>query len=150
MKLLKLFLAGAIVVCFTNCTNSKKQNTADTQQETEIKTETAVETAKPDYFGIYEGTLPCADCEGIKTTLTINEDTTYTLISEYLGKKDNNVFETSGVYNIINENVIELVTPSSGEKTYYKILDNSSVALCDDKGTLNEGELAAHYILKRK
>ena len=61
---------------------------------------------------------------GIKTTLKINSDTTYDLRSEYFGKK-NDTFEESGIYNIMSQDIIELVTPSSGEKTYYKILDNA-------------------------
>ena len=80
--------------------------------------------------------------------LQINSDTTYELRSEYLGRKDG-VFEESGIYNIVGENIIELVTPSSGKKTFYKILDGS-VALSDSLGTLNGSELAEHYILKRQ
>ena len=34
--------------------------------------------------------------------------------------RENGIFEESGVYNMIGENIIELVTPSSGAKTYYK------------------------------
>lgn len=101
-----------------------------------------------DYYGTYEGTLPCADCGGIKTTLKINSDTTYDLRSEYLGKK-NGIFEESGIYNIVGENIIELVTPSSGDKTYYKVLDGA-VALSDSIGTINSGELSEQYILKRQ
>ncbi len=43
-------------------------------------------------FGIFSGTLPCADCSGLKTTLTLYVDaqthqpTTYTLSSLYKGK----------------------------------------------------------------
>ena len=54
---------------------------------------------KSHLFGVYEGTLPAADCKGIKTMLVINEDKTYTLKSEYIGKKDA-TFETCGVYII--------------------------------------------------
>ena len=108
---------------------------------------TTVNTKNKNFYGTYEGTLPCADCSGIRTTLKINSDTTYELRSEYLGRKDG-VFEESGIYNIVGENIIELVTPSSGKKTFYKILDGS-VALSDSLGTLNGSELAEHYILKR-
>lgn len=46
-----------------------------------------------DFTGIYEGTMPCADCEGIKTELHINSDDTYELNTEYLGKKDSQFSE---------------------------------------------------------
>jgi heat shock protein HslJ len=37
-----------------------------------------------DWAGVYEGVLPCADCPGIKTTLTLNRDGTYELVTQYL------------------------------------------------------------------
>lgn len=106
-----------------------------------------VNTGNENYYGTYEGTLPCADCGGIKTTLKINSDTTYELRSEYLGKKDG-VFEKNGVYNMLGENIIELVPPSSGNRTYYKILDGALV-LSDSVGTLDDSELVEYYVLRK-
>ena len=40
-----------------------------------------------DWAGTYEGTLPCADCPGIKTTITLKDDNTYTISEEYLERK---------------------------------------------------------------
>ena len=40
-----------------------------------------------DWEGTYVGTLPCADCEGIETELTINYDGTYSYKTTYLGKE---------------------------------------------------------------
>ncbi|MFK2618841.1 copper resistance protein NlpE N-terminal domain-containing protein [Bacteroides fragilis] len=79
----------------------------------------------------------------MRKTLKINSDTTDELRSEYLGKKDG-VFGENSIYNIVNENTIELVTPSSGEKTF------GAVALSDSLRMLNSGELAKHYILKKQ
>lgn len=143
MNLLRVLLAVSLIVTMTSCKNNKQK-----QATSEVKTEN-IDSTKTNYYGTYEGVLPCADCEGIKTTLTVNEDTTYELRSEYLGKKDDNVFEECGVYNILNEDIIELITPSSGVKTYYKILENA-IALSDSDGNLNDGELAEHYILKKQ
>lgn len=144
MNLLRVLLAVSLIVTMTSCKNNKQKQATSNK----VKTEN-VDSKKTNYYGTYEGVLPCADCEGIKTTLTINEDTTYELKSEYLGKKDDNVFEECGVYNILNEDIIELITPSSGRKTYYKILENA-IALSDSEGNLNDGELAEHYILKKQ
>jgi len=38
-----------------------------------------------DWYGAYSGVLPCADCEGIDTNLTLNNDQTYQLKLRYLG-----------------------------------------------------------------
>ena len=140
----KFLLMGALVVVFAGCKGSATKNT------TQVKTPeaaTEVATKSNDFYGTYEGTLPCADCGVIKTTLTVNADSTYYLKSEYLGVKDG-VFETNGVYNLLNGDLLELITPSSGEKTYYKIQENA-VVLSDEQGTINEGELAEYYVLKK-
>ena len=71
------------------------------------------------------------------------------LKSEYIGKKDA-TFETCGVYHIIGDSIIELITPSSGEKTYYRMLNNKQVMLSNKEGDINKGSLAEHYILNKK
>lgn len=50
-----------------------------------------------DWVGSYSGVLPCADCEGIKTTMTLNSDLTFMLTSQYLGKS-NEIFTVSGPF----------------------------------------------------
>ena len=39
-----------------------------------------------DWAGTYEGVLPCADCPGIKTRLTLNKNGTYVLRAEFLDR----------------------------------------------------------------
>lgn len=136
----RILLAGIISTCIltTACNGSSQQkNTTETS-----------EAQKNEIFGQYEGVLPAADCEGIKTSLVINDDRTYYLRSEYIGEEDA-VFETNGVYNRPNDALIELVTPSSGEKTYYKVVANG-IMLSDSLGTETKSELAEHYTLKKK
>ena len=70
-------LAAAIMV---SC-NGK--NTAQSEANTD-STSVADTTASENLdlaavAGTYEGTLPAADCPGIKTVLTINADSTYQL-----------------------------------------------------------------------
>ena len=140
-----IFLWAVFLVVMISCNSSQKNNAQI--KNSEIKTESQAHTSN--LFGTYEGTLPAADCEGIKTMLVINEDKTYTLKSEYIGQKDA-TFETSGVYHMIGDSIIELVTPSSREKTYYRMLNNKQVMLSDKEGTINQGSLAEHYILDKR
>ena len=73
---MKMIFYGLIsLVIMTSCNSSRKNNTQI--ENSEIKTESQVQTSN--LFGTYEGTLPAADCEGIKTMLVINADKTYTL-----------------------------------------------------------------------
>lgn len=51
---------------------------------------------------------------------------------------------------MIGDSNSELITPSSGEKTYYRMLNNKQVMLSDKEGTVNKGSLAEHYILNKK
>lgn len=65
---------------------SKKEETA-TQETTSEQIESNEE--KVSFTGIFEGTLPCADCSGIETKLTLNEeDRTFVLEQKYLEKED--------------------------------------------------------------
>lgn len=40
-----------------------------------------------DWAGTYEGVMPCADCPGIKTRLTLRQDGSYEVASEYIDRK---------------------------------------------------------------
>ena len=98
-----LLVATAIITSMSGCTGSQKRTTQQEKESATMAT-TTVNTKNKNFYGTYEGTLPCADCSGIRTTLKINSDTTYELRSEYLGRKDG-VFEESGIYNIVGENI---------------------------------------------
>ena len=124
-----IFLWAIFGVVMISCNSSQKNNAPI--KNSEIKTESQAHTSN--LFGTYEGTLPAADCEGIKTILVINEDKTYTLKSEYIGRED-----------------ATFDTPSSGEKTYYRMLNNRQVMLSDKEGTISQSLLAEHYILNKK
>ena len=98
-------------------------------------------------YGTYSGTLPCADCGGKQMALSINEDRTYDLTYEYLDT-DSGVIKECGVYNVLNDSIIETITPSSGEKTYY-VYVHGNLILSDSMGTVNQGELADLYVLAK-
>jgi heat shock protein HslJ len=40
-----------------------------------------------DWAGVYEGLLPCADCPGVKTRLTLKRDGSYELSTQYLDRQ---------------------------------------------------------------
>lgn len=144
MKPINLFLSVVLLATMISCGGKTKQSSD--QEETGME---QVITAETSHVGAYTGTLPCADCPGIETDLTLNEDGTYTLLSEYLEKEPNNVFEESGVYSVLDNDLIELTAPSTGDKIYYKLVEKG-VAVSDAYGNINEGELAENYILIKK
>ncbi len=100
-----------------------------------------------DWVGTYEGVLPCADCEGIKTTLTINKDETYTLSQEYLNK--NLKLEDKGTFEWTKDGgSIKISTKDNGIYNY-KVGENQIFSL-DQEGKEITGSLAEKYILKKK
>ncbi len=99
--------------------------------------------------GTYEGTLPAADCPGIKTVLTINADSTYLLKQDYIDKKDGHD-EASGIFKVLDGKVLMLVRPSTGEQTFYKVKDANNIIMTDSMGVEPEGETAKLYVLKKK
>lgn len=143
----KLMLMAGIALMLAACGGKNKQPAANTDSTQVAGSDTAaIDTS---YCGTYRGTLPAADCPGIKTVLTISSDSTYSLSSDYVGKKDGQ-FVTSGVYHMRDGKLIELVTPSSGEKTYYKVKDSKSVVMTDSLGNEPEGETAKLYVLTKE
>ena len=142
MKMKKAILAMGLVVALLSTACSGGGNTAPAPREAATTTDTA-------YCGTYQGTLPAADCPGIKTVLTIAADSTYPLSSQYIDRQAQPVV-TSGVYHLKQGGkLIELVTPSSGEKTYYKIKDAKSIVMTDSAGVEPQGPTAKFYVLKR-
>ena len=141
----------AAMALMSSCTDQKTApKTADNDS-----TSVAQDTASIDSMdlasvaGTYEGTLPAADCPGIKTVLTINADSTYQLQQDYIDRKDGHD-EASGVLEVLDNSVLMLVRPSSGEHTFYKVKDNSSVIMTDSLGNEPEGETAKLYVLTKK
>ena len=142
---------GALAV-LSSCTEKKTTANATDKDSTSVVDTTATDDNYVDLAavsGTYEGTLPAADCPGIKTVLTIKADSTYQLQQDYIDKK-NGHDEASGVFKVLNGKVLMLVRPSSGEQTYYKVKDNSSIVMTDTLGVEPEGETAKLYVLKKK
>lgn len=142
---------GALAV-LSSCTEKKTTANATGKDSTSVVDTTATDDNYVDLAtvsGTYEGTLPAADCPGIKTVLTIKADSTYQLQQDYIDKK-NGHDEASGVFKVLDGKVLMLVRPSSGEQTYYKVKDNNSIVMTDSLGVEPEGETAKLYVLKKK
>lgn len=147
-----IYFAMAAAVALTTSCNGKKTVSADADHDSTSVADTTVAGENVDLTtvaGTYEGTLPAADCPGIKTVLTINADSTYELKQDYIDRKDGHD-EASGVLQVLDGNVLMLVRPSSGEHTFYKVKDSKSVVMTDSLGNEAEGEMAKLYVLTKK
>lgn len=139
-------------ITFLGCKNEEKKE-ASSMETVETLDSAIVDSHNSenslDWAGIYEGTLPCADCEGIKTVLELKSDKTFSLSQTYLGKSDSkNEFTQKGEFAWNQEGtMIRLRSESS--RFQFKIGENQ-LWMMDLKGNIIEGDLADMYILKKK
>ncbi|OBX24426.1 MULTISPECIES: copper resistance protein NlpE N-terminal domain-containing protein [Bizionia] len=149
MKKHILAFAVLALIFSVSCKSDKQENTESTEVEmTESETKPDMHTSQNslDWIGTYDGTLPCADCEGIKTTIRLNEDMSYEAVMDYLGKKDG-VFETRGYYKW--EDNGQNILLSDDNETKFKVGENRLIQL-DKSGEVVTGELAEFYVLKKQ
>jgi copper homeostasis protein (lipoprotein) len=100
-----------------------------------------------DWYGSYAGVIPCADCAGIETWITLNKDLSYRLRTRYLGK-DDRVFERQGTFVWEeNGNVIYLKDLSEGPNRYH--VGENLLFQLDKQGKRITGDLAEKYILRK-
>lgn len=147
-----MILAVAALAVFASCSDKKAAQSVVDKDSVSVVDNTASENANLDLAsiaGTYEGTFPAADGPGIKTVLTIKADGTYQIEQDYINQKDGHD-EASGVFKVLDGNVLMLVRPSSGEHTFYKVKDANSIVLTDSVGNEPEGETAKFYVLKKK
>ena len=103
------------------------------------------------YIGSFNGILPCADCSGIDTELTLNEDGAFTLIEFYLSQ-ESDLYLTEGAWKLSPDSSYVILTPAPEEgrqpqPIYYALkgidLDKLDIHAKPIDSTLN-------YTLRRK
>ena len=95
--------------------------------------------------GTYCGVLP----PDVETTLTLNADGTYLLIQTFKGKQ-NKQERLRGTFQVLDNNILMLVHPSSGEHTFYKVKDANHIVLKDSFGNEPQIEERKNYILRKE
>ena len=125
---------------FISCKSTKKTQTS------EFKTTADNSMTSIDWAGIYQGVLPCADCEGIKTQIVLNKDLSYALETSYIGKNEK-VFKTQGTFKW-DENGSK-ITLDNENKQIYQVGENRIFHL-DKDGNRITGDLADKYIMEKE
>lgn len=152
MKMKKILLFFACTILLASCSNKKAQQdeTATEQNEVSQVVDTHNAQNSLSYYGVYEGVLPCADCEGIKVKVTLQKDTTYLYEQEYLTTK---VEETKSSFNgkfAWNEEGNKITLEGmEGQGSSQFFVAESQLFVLDTEGNKIEGELAEHYVLKQ-
>lgn len=149
MKKRIMFLAVTAVALMASCGDKKTAQNEVNADSISVADTTMSALDLTAVAGTYEGTLPAADCPGFKTVITINADSTYQMQQDAIDRKDGHD-EASGILEIKDDNLLVLVRPSSGDRTYIKVKDADSIVLTDSVGNEPEGEIAKLYVLTRK
>lgn len=100
-----------------------------------------------DWNGEYEGVLPCADCEGIKTTIQLNDNGTYVMTTKYLGEGQEETVEGSFEWDATGT-VVTLI--NDDEEPYKLKVVEGAIQKLDIEGKEITGELAKLYFLQKK
>lgn len=140
------------VAAFTlmSCTNQGSKQSEESQDATSTEAVADMHTSEIslDWAGIYEGTMPCASCEGIETVVELKDDHTFTASFTYIGGEVE--FTTTNEGEFTWDDSGQIVTLVDGDDiSQYKVGENHITLLGDD-GQVNTGELAEFYVLQKK
>jgi len=149
---LKNLFVAILMLATISCGQRPKSITSDSEK---IDTNPRVQNSDEhnssnslDWAGTYRGTLPCADCEGIKTELILNQDYSYTFKTSYIGKVDQPSVETGTFAWNEAGNTITL-SGAKNRPSQYFVAENKVIQL-DMDGNKISGSLSENYILKKQ
>ena len=100
-----------------------------------------------DWPGVYQGSLPCADCDAIKIRISLHQDGTFTRNMIYQGKP-NGQFADQGMFSWDQHETQITLVNQQGQSQSYLVGENQLFHL-DHQGQRIMGELADRYILNK-
>ncbi|GGE11239.1 copper resistance protein NlpE [Psychroflexus salis] len=142
--MLKKIALFCIAISIFGCKNEQKE-TESTVDQTEFKQEHNAKTAL-DYTGVYEGELPCADCEYILYKISIYEDMKFYAKYIYKGKSKE-IFVEEGNYDW-SESGNVIILKSEKQSTQFKVEENRIQMLSQD-GKEIESSFSEKYYLQK-
>lgn len=102
----------------------------------------------PGFSGTFSGTTPCADCPGIKTTVSFKTDFTFIENMEYLER--NTSFSDTGKWHMADKIITVTFSSKSSAQRFYFVKSDSTIAMLDgDKKEIETTATAKSYILKK-
>lgn len=99
-----------------------------------------------DWAGTYRGLLPCADCPGIRTVLTLDSEGTYVLQTRYLDRGDE-IFIEEGTFAWDASGSRITLSEESGGRMY--LVGENRLIQLDGDGQRITGDLADLFVLTK-
>ena len=101
--------------------------------------EAAKAEAPKKHVGEFSGKLPCADCPGIETKLTLNEDGSFLLDETYLEKKDGQ-FNAKGSYEVSADGAFVTLKEEGNDKPRVFLVEEDAAYLVEKVGDAKKPE----------
>ena len=139
--ILPVLLTGLFAV---SCSKKEEAKT-ETPQAVEADSaqaqpeEAAKAEAPKKHVGEFSGKLPCADCPGIETKLTLNEDGSFLLDETYLEKKDGQ-FNAKGSYEVSTDGAFVTLKEEGNDKPRVFLVEEDAAYLVEKVGDAKKPE----------
>ncbi len=103
------------------------------------------------FRGVFYGLLPCEDCAGTKTTLSLKHRNNYLLVTQAAKASSREYFD-KGKYNWDDEAQIVTLTSRKGSKIRsYQIKDDNTIVLLSSSGQpLTSDQDGTSFILRKR
>lgn len=153
----KTLLLLVAFILLSACTATNKQTvaeperrSADSARQSQHSDNAHTSRNALDWAGVYEGVLPCADCEGIQTRLMLSADGHYQLSETYLGSGEKTrAFQSKGEFEWLDDGLRIRLKGRTSAPGLYQVGENQLFHL-DQDGQRISGELAAQYRLAKQ
>ncbi len=139
--ILPVLLTGLFAV---SCSKKEEAKT-ETPQAVEADSaqaqpeEAAKAEAPKKHVGEFSGKVPCADCPGIETKLTLNEDGSFLLDETYLEKKDGQ-FNAKGSYEVSEDGAFVTLKEEGNDKPRVFLVEEDAAYLVEKVGDAKKPE----------
>jgi heat shock protein HslJ len=137
-------LAGFAAACLSIACGSRSRSTGDAARSSTAVADSHTSRNSLDWAGTYQGVVPCPDCEGIETRLTLRSGEIYRLRTRHLGKGDSAVV-VAGTFGWTNGSVVVL----AGRPEAFQVVENAVIQLDRDRRRI-VGPLAERYRLTKR
>ena len=141
----KMILPVLLTGLFAVSCSKKEEAKAETPQAVEADSaqaqpkETAKVEAPKKHVGEFSGKVPCADCPGIETKLTLNEDGSFLLDETYLEKKDGQ-FNAKGSYEVSADGAFVTLKEEGNDKPKVFLVEEDAAYLVEKVGDAKKPE----------
>ncbi|USL96343.1 copper resistance protein NlpE N-terminal domain-containing protein [Riemerella anatipestifer] len=130
-----------VLALFSSCNKTEKAANQETVEKQKTDTLTSISSE------MYQGIIPCADCDGIFTTITLAPDQTFDKTDYYLGK--NEYFTEEGSYTVDASTGIYALSSNNDKATQHYQREEGKLVLLNDKKEKNTGANAHTYELEQ-